>query len=221
MKKTHIIYILGFFLAALTITSCSETNDDEEEFANWQSTNVAYFDNIYATAKAKADAGDSSWKVILGYQYESTAPMSNYNNIVVEVLETGTGSGCPLYTDSVRLNLRGQLLPSTHYSNGFIFMSTYDGDFNAATAASGVYAVATNTRITDGLSTALQNMHIGDRWRVYVPYQMGYGTTDQSTTFTVPAYSTLIYDVKLLAYYRAGTDVPDNYAPQAPGWVEE
>lgn len=221
MNRHHILYIIGIVFAAVSLTACSESSDEEEEFVNWQQTNTAYFDQIYSSALAKANSGDASWKVLLGYQYESTAPISTYNNVVVEVLETGTGSGCPLYTDSVRLNLRGQLLPSTSYPSGFIFLSTYNGDFNAATAATGVYAVAPNTRVTDGLSTALQRMHIGDRWRVYVPYQQGYGTTDQSSTFTVPAYSTLIYDVRLVAYYRAGVEVPDTYAPQATGWVEE
>ena len=64
-------------------------------------------------------------------------------------------------------------------------------------------------------------MHIGDRWIVYVPYQLGYGTTDQSTNVVVPAYSMLIYDVRLVGYYRAGTNVPDAHAQAAGEWVEE
>ena len=51
---------------ALTIafTACSESNDEEEEFTEWQSTNDSYFDNLYAQTKAKIAAGDASWKII-------------------------------------------------------------------------------------------------------------------------------------------------------------
>ena len=48
---------------------------------------------------------------------------------------------------------------------------------------------------TDGLATALQNMHLGDHWTVYVPYQLGYGSADKGN---IPPYSILIYDVTLV-----------------------
>lgn len=221
MKKNHIIYILTLVLTLAALSSCSENNDEVEEFANWQSTNEAYFDRVYTEAKAKADGGDAAWKTITSYQFEPTAPAHNYNNIVVNVIESGHGSGCPLYTDSVRANLRGRILPSASYPSGYIFLSTYDGDYDAATAATGKYAVSTNTYVPDGLSTALQNMHIGDRWIIYVPYQLGYGTSDQKSGVVVPAYSTLVYDVRLTAYYRAGVQVPDAKAAGAGVWIEE
>ena len=221
MRKVHIIYIFALMASLFTMASCSESEGTEEEFANWKTKNETQFDQIYSEAKAKADAGDNTWKVIRGFQFESTAPAHDYNNIVVHVLTEGKGSGCPLYTDSVRVNLRGQLMPSLSYSGGYTFLTTYPGDFDPATAATGKYPVLTSTYITDGLSTALQNMHIGDRWMVYVPYQLGYGTTDQSTNVVVPAYSMLIYDVRLVGYYRAGTNVPDAHAQAAGEWVEE
>ena len=61
------------------------------------------------------------------------------------------------------------------------------------------------SNIIDGFSTALQHMHIGDRWEVYIPQQLGYGSKDDSA---VPAYSTLRFDITLMAYYRAGQVVP-------------
>ena len=61
-------------------------------------------------------------------------------------------------------------------------------------------------------------MHIGDRWKVYIPYQLAYGKTNNGT---IPAYSTLVFDVTLVSYYRAGVDVPDSKARKAAGWVEE
>ena len=64
-----------------------------------------------------------------------------------------------------------------------------------------------NSKQIDGLSTALQQMHIGDRWIVYVPYQYGYGSVNNSSPI-VPAYSTLVFDVTLVAIYHSGDRIP-------------
>jgi FKBP-type peptidyl-prolyl cis-trans isomerase FklB len=45
----------------------------------------------------------------------------------------------------------------------------------------------------------------GDIWRIYIPYTLGYGTSNSST---IPAYSTLIFDVNLVGFTPAG--VPFN-----------
>ena len=64
-----------------------------------------------------------------------------------------------------------------------------------------------NAKQIDGLSTALQQMHLGDRWVVYVPHQYGYGTVNNSSPF-VPAYSTLIFDITLVGIYHSGDRIP-------------
>lgn len=38
-------------------------------------------------------------------------------------------------------------------------------------------------------------MHPGDRWMIYIPYELGYGSR---TSGPIPAYSTLIFEVELL-----------------------
>ena len=47
-----------------------------------------------------------------------------------------------------------------------------------------------------GWQLALQNMVIGDRWIIYIPYNVGYGTRSNGP---IPAFSTLIFEVELLA----------------------
>ena len=41
-------------------------------------------------------------------------------------------------------------------------------------------------------------MHRGDYWRVTIPYQLGYGTSDNGA---IPAYSTLIFDLWLQDFW--------------------
>ena len=52
--------------------------------------------------------------------------------------------------------------------------------------------------LVDGFATALQHMRRGDHWMVYIPYQLGYGSQSQTG---VPAYSTLIFDLRLVDFW--------------------
>ena len=77
--------------------------------------------------------------------------------------------------------------------------------------------------VVKGFATALQNMHIGDRWQVYIPHQLAYGSSDTPGA----AYSTLIFDITLVGYFRktstAAAPSKDGAAQQqtAGYWVYE
>lgn len=202
--------------AVLTaMPSCSESDDEEEEFADWQATNEQYFNSLYSSAKSGANSGSDAWKVITCWSIEDSVATDAADHIVAEVIEKGTGSGCPMYSDSVKVHYEGRLLPSKSYSSGYVFDKSYYNEYNPDTSLPVAMAVS---GVVDGFATALQNMHIGDRWRVYIPYQLGYGTSGSSS---IPAYSTLIFDITLVAYYRAGVDVPESRAAQKGVWIEE
>lgn len=47
-----------------------------------------------------------------------------------------------------------------------------------------------------GWVIALQQMHIGDKWEIYIPADKGYGKTNQPG---IPGGSTLIFEIELLA----------------------
>ena len=198
MKK-YGIYIL-FALAAVLSTalaSCSETTDEDTEFADWQNRNEQYFDQKYNEVKALADAGNADWKILRGYTLESNVATHSYDHILINVLKQGDGDGCPLYTDYVEVHYSGRLMPTESYKNGYEFDKSWTGDFYEATALPAKLAV---NGVVEGFGTALQHMHIGDKWRVYIPYQLGYGN---QASGSVPAYSTLVFDIELVHYYRA------------------
>lgn len=211
MKRQNIIILILALLSPLMITSCSEDDNTVEEFPDWRNRNEAYFNDIYERAR---DNADGSWKLFLNYSLQDTIPTSNDDYIAVQVLEEGTGSGCPMYTDSVLVNYRGRLIPSTSYADGYVFDQSYDGEYNPETAVPAQFYVG---GLIDGFTTALQHMHIGDVWRVYIPYNLGYGESGSSS---IPGYSTLIFDIALVAYYRAGVS-PDKWRSAAGGWITE
>ena len=49
--------------------------------------------------------------------------------------------------------------------------------------------------LIEGWIIAMQAMHVGDKWEVYIPASMGYGRFAQPG---IPAYSTLIFEIELL-----------------------
>ena len=49
--------------------------------------------------------------------------------------------------------------------------------------------------LSEGWIIAIQQMHIGDKWELYIPEEMGYGKFSQPG---IPGGSTLIFEIELL-----------------------
>ena len=211
----------GMMLSTGLFTSCTENDDTVEEYANWQSKNETYWDNLYTTTQQKIKGGDTSWKIILNYtfqnQKQTTGSALTYrpeNYIIAHVEQAGTGTTSPLYSDSVSMHYMGRLIPSTTYTSGLIFDKSWStNQFNAATSRPvhsyiGLTydAEGKPTSLVDGFTTALMSMHRGDHWTVYIPYQLGYG---EKNSGVVPAYSTLIFDLRLNDFSHPGVKLKD------------
>lgn len=198
MKKTtyHSILVLAWavllVLPMALLSSCSESDDEVVEFDNWQQRNDTYFNDLYNRAKSNSTG---EWKVFTQWSINEDVATKADDHIVVQVLESGTGSGSPLYTDSVAIHYSARLIPSVSYPEGYEFDKSWAGTFQAA--VSKPYSGRVNSFV-DGFATALQQMHVGDHWKVYIPYRLGYG----SSAGSIPAYSTLIFDLRLVAYYK-------------------
>jgi len=39
-------------------------------------------------------------------------------------------------------------------------------------------------------------MEVGDKWEVWIPWQLGYGS---SASGTIPAYTTLVFEIELIS----------------------
>lgn len=211
----------GMMLSAGLFTSCTENDDTVEEYANWQSKNKTYWDNLYTTTQQKIKGGDTSWKIILNYtfqnQKQTTGSALTYrpeNYIIAHVEQAGTGTTSPLYSDSVSMHYMGRLIPSTTYTTGLIFDKSWSSNtFNAATSRPNHSYIGLSydskgkpISLVDGFTTALMSMHRGDHWTVYIPYQLGYG---EKSSGVVPAYSTLIFDLRLNDFSHPGVKLKD------------
>lgn len=183
-----------FALHSSLFTSCSEDSEDEEEYANWQERN----DNAISQW-----AADTSLRKIKNFTKDQTTTGVSSDYIYVEVLEEGSGTESPLYTDTVWVAYRGRLIPSKSYPDGYVFDQSYQGDFSWTT--SDVFEFSVNG-LVEGFGTALMAMKPGDRWRVHIPYMLGYGSSSTSTS--VPAYSNLTFDIALFDFWHPGETRP-------------
>lgn len=222
MKKLLYLFAVVFGLAAFV--SCEDEIDGTVEFVDWQQRNETYFRDTLALANreiaaAKAQWGEAweqhcDWRVFPSYCVTQGGKITWEDSIAAHVIEHGTGSGCPLYTDSVRVTYAGRLIPSTTYPvTGYLFDHSGIGskvedvmDFRFEVPAS--FKVS---NLVEGFTTALMHMHIGDYWRVFIPANLGYGTAG---TDNIPGYSNLIFDMRLKAFYRAGSK-PDPWKSPA------
>ena len=68
--------------------------------------------------------------------------------------------------------------------------------FFCATSTSFSYVLLRLKGYTNpGQAAPLQQMHVGDRWVIYIPSELGYGSR---TSGPIPACSTLIFEIELL-----------------------
>lgn len=204
-------------MTIIGLSSCSENSNTVEEFPNWKATNEASFNSTYSEAVKYIASGSDSWKVIKKWSYQDSIHNNPEDYIVAQVITKGSGTTSPMYSDSVRVHYEGRLLPSTSYPEGYVFDKSWNTDeYNPSTNVPTKLAVS---NVVDGFSTALQNMHIGDRWRVYIPYQLGY---DSSGSTGIPGYSTLIFDITLVSYYHVGVTVPSFSAKATANvWIDK
>ena len=196
---TSLLCAAIFILHSSFFISCSEDDNTVNEYENWQQRNEQFF----ATLQDSLSQTGAQWLKLKKYSLDQKEEGVATDYIYVKVLtQSDTSSTSPHFTDSVRVAYQGRLIPTTSYPEGYVFDTTIYGSYSMETVSTAKLLVS---GVVDGFSTALQHMHRGDRWRVYIPHQLGY---QSSVHGSVPAYSTLIFDLTLVDFTPAGTAMP-------------
>ena len=196
MKLKQYLFVC---LSLLGFASCSEEDDTVIEYVDWQAKNEAYFEEQY---QRHLNSSVSTSFVLKSFSKGDSLTLGQVPHtdcILVDVLPSdftvkGDKTKTPLYTDDVEIHYRGNLLPSRSYPSGYQFDTSYNGTFYPSVSEATVLSV---NEVIVGVSTALQHMHRGDHWRVTIPYQLGYGTSEYNS---IPGYSTLIFDIRLVDF---------------------
>lgn len=201
MKQKQTLLLLSVTVLTFLVLSSCEEKTGESEYNDWENRNKTFIDSI---AKVASTNADGSWRIIKAYTLgDSTAIYTGQTNrfIYARILRDSKSVQKPLYGDSVRVHYYGRLIPSKTYPLGYNFDKSYIGDTLASKTDVPALLSVANTVV--GFSTALQNMAVGDRWLVYIPHELGYGTVERTS---IPAYSSLIFEMELAKIYRKGID---------------
>ena len=97
-----------------------------------------------------------------------------------EVITAGTGPK-PKAEDEVTVHYKGTLV------SGKQFDSSYDR---------GEPITLQLNRVIPGWTEGVQQMSVGSKYKLYIPYDLGYG--ERGAGGDIPGYSTLIFDIELI-----------------------
>ena len=118
---------------------------------------------------------------------EATVPQGP-GSVYYKVLKDSVGE-TPLYTSTVNVRYKGTLIDGTVFDD----------------ASNRIVTLSVNgTTVTPGFAIALQNMKVGDKWEVHIPWQLGYGSSGysglspSSNSISISSYSALIFEIELV-----------------------
>ena len=146
----------------------------------------------FSFATCSDDDNDKEWKKANEDAYNAIAANPDYTELQTESGPSGVfykvlpndkpqGTEHPLHTSRVRVLYKGMY---------------YDGSvFDAGTGDREVPAELSTAGTVRGFSFALQNMVVGDKWEIWIPWHLGYGNVGQSV---IKGYTTLVFEVELV-----------------------
>lgn len=147
---------------------------------NDYSANTCVMNFLNAAGAAKAKPRIEEGKKFLATNKTKPNVKTTASGLQYEIIEEGTGEQPTSATDKVTCHYKGTLL------DGFEFDNSYKRGEPATFALNNVIA---------GWTEGLQLMHVGSKYRFWVPYNLGYGLNDYSS---IPGGSTLVFEVELL-----------------------
>lgn len=185
MKKYwHITWMLVVML--FTLAACSDDDDKIVIDEAWKEINLAAFDARLQDAKT-----DTTLFTINSE--------SGNGQIICKILKKGEGTETIYYTSKVNCYYKGCFVTNEDgevvadrdsvLTQGEVFDSRLreNGDDK-------VLFEVDDSGLRDGFATALQHMHEGDIWEVWMPYQLGYGVSGYDD---IKPYTTLVFQIEV------------------------
>lgn len=134
--------------------------------------NIFYAEAMESQYGANRDAG----REYLAKKAKENGVVATGSGLLYKVLKEGKGAK-PKATDKVSVKYRGSLI------DGTVFDET-------STAIS-----LSLTSVIKGWTEALQLMSVGSKYELYIPYELGYGDSNNGV---IQPYSALIFEVELV-----------------------
>lgn len=196
-KKIVLLPVL--LLSLVFLNSCEQTKE-VNKYDNWQARNQAYVDSLQNVVDKKLDP---NLLVLVPVTGSSAKNIYYTKKGVIDGITPSTNS--PIYTDTVEVHYRGQLINKEVFDQSYSGKEKEDITNPASTEKIGPDFNFEVTRkfavngVVPGWTEILQVMKKGEHYKVYIPYQYGYGTSGQGN---ILGYSNLIFDVYLVNFWH-------------------
>lgn len=148
-----------------------------------QQANSCIQGTLQANASKKSGAEKAKGMAFLAANKKRSGVITTASGLQYEVLKKGdSSSASPKLQDTVVANYAGTLTDGKEFDN------SYKRGEPLTIPVGGVIR---------GWTEVLQLMHIGDKWKVYIPSELGYG--DRGAGADIPGGATLVFEMELLA----------------------
>lgn len=200
-----LLYLSLFLFLSVGFAACDEV-EEVGEYDNWEPRNTAFIDSIHALAAdrllplnaAQEEADKFEPGEIFGLETTaSTTAGKQY--VYCKKIVKNTAGAVPVYTNTVEAHYYGTLITGDSFQGTFEgYGATDRGVLDPETKAPTAFDSPTAYSVSGaywgtGWVSALQYMHVGERWMLYIPYQSGYGTG----TSSLLENSAFTYDLQL------------------------
>lgn len=176
MKK--ILHFALMLLCVLAVSSCKDDDKDEVMDETYKLENEAAFQ-----------------EKLNDHSYTKWNSQANNGFVLAKQLKEGTGKQV-YYNSRISVYYKGSLIDGTVFDSNLeedttpfkcavsSTYATYDATYNPTGYAS----------VIAGWTVALQNMKEGDKWEVWIPQELAYGSSGSGS---IKPYSTLIFEIEV------------------------
>jgi FKBP-type peptidyl-prolyl cis-trans isomerase FklB len=160
---------------------------------NEQQANMCIQSTLQANSSKKANAEKIRSAQFLSANQKRSGVITLPNGLQYEVIKSGdVKSAMPQLQDTFVANYAGTLVDGKEFDNSY---------------KRGEPLTLPVANVIRGWTEILQMMHIGDKWKVYIPSELGYG--DRGMGADIPGGAALIFDMELLGVKKAGVQQPE------------
>jgi peptidylprolyl isomerase/FKBP-type peptidyl-prolyl cis-trans isomerase FklB len=172
--KRYGLYLIMTVAALFAAISCD--GEDDDHLGKWMNANQQALNAIKSNP-----------------EYKEIKSPGNEGSIYYKVLEKGDGKDSIYYTSTAYCYYKGWFVadyPSLNIEAGDVF------DQRLFDNGSPYSFTVSSESLLSGWKTALYGMVKGDKWEVWIPFQLAYGREGQSS---IPGYSTLVFEIEVVS----------------------
>lgn len=204
--KYRINKSFAFLLVAVTFvlsfSSCLNTDNPYDQYNAWYVQNETYFNSKVKAYQDSVDRFPNEFVV-------DSIPQNQGGGVILyKYITKGTGTENPFFNSTVKVYYTGKRLKDG--SDAYTDMITFDTTFKIVNKPGMTPAVPLTydemklyndpasfgvNKVIKGWTYLLQQMVVGDRVRVTIPWYLAYGA---NTSGSIPPFSTLMFDVELI-----------------------